>query len=188
MNFFFIIIIAFFISNNTSAQTKINGVLLPDKLKIDNQELKFNGGGVRKKMFFKVYVIGLYLEQKNSEAKAIIESEDFMAIRIQITSSVVSSSNMSDAIMEGFERSMQGNIKSLENEIHQFITYFKQDEIKEGHIFELHYKKGVGVISYKNGVKLGVIPGNAFKQALLGIWLSAHAIDNTLKDNLLGKN
>lgn len=46
------------------AQMTVNGVSLPAKLKTSSTELTLNGAGVRKKAFFKVYVLGLFLKKK----------------------------------------------------------------------------------------------------------------------------
>ena len=43
---------------DTFAQQTINGITLPAKMKGSTGELTLNGGGVRKKSFFKVYVLG----------------------------------------------------------------------------------------------------------------------------------
>ena len=102
------------------------------------------------------------------------------------TSSVLSSSNFSEAIQEGFEKSLKGNTAPLKAKIDQFINTFKSEEVKEGDVYELWYVPGEGVKSYKNGKLKSTIPGLDFKKALFGIWLSEDPVDADLKTGLLG--
>jgi hypothetical protein len=168
------------------AQTNINGVTLPAKLTQGKTELIYNGGGIRKKLFFKVYVIGLYLPAKNKNGNDIINGDKPICVRLQITSSVVSSSNMSESIREGFAKSTKGNMAPIQSKIDAFINVFAKEEIKEGNVFELWYIPGEGVKSYKNGKFQATIDGSDFKKALFGIWLSDSPIDEDLKKALLG--
>ena len=56
---------------------KLAGVTMADTVTLDGKTLVLNGLGVRAATFMKVkvYIIGLYLENKSSDAKAIIASE-----------------------------------------------------------------------------------------------------------------
>lgn len=182
----FLLTITFFLVAQGFAQMEINGVSLPAKLKTSTTELSLNGAGVRKKAFFKVYVLGLFLKEKSKDAVAIIKDNEEMAVRLQITSSVVSSSNMSEAIIEGFGKSLKGNIAPLKSKIDAFIEVFSKDKIKEGDVFLLDYVPSVGVKAFKNGKLLSTTEGEDFKKALLGIWLGASPVDSGLKTAILG--
>lgn len=171
----------------SKAQQTINGVSLPAKLKTATSELNYNGGGVRKKAFFKVYVLGLYLTDKSKDAAAILKSNSEMAARLQITSGVVNSENMSEAIKEGFTKSTNGNIAPLKSKIDEFIGLFSKEPIKEKDVFILNYVPNVGVKTFKNGKLLATIAGEDFKNALYGIWIGANPIDAALKTALVGK-
>lgn len=181
-----IFILAIALSFDTFAQLTLNSVTFPAKVKGIKGDLTLNGGGIRKKAFFKVYVIGLYLDQKSKDANAIIKDNDEFLVQLHITSSVVSSNNMSEAIEEGFGKSMNGNTAPLKAKIDLFINTFKKDEIKENDVFTLHYVPGVGLKTSKNGKLISTVEGEDFKKALLGIWLGANPIDGTLKKGLLG--
>lgn len=171
----------------SQAQQTINGVSLPAKLKTATSELNYNGGGVRKKAFFKVYVLGLYLTDKSKDAAAILKSNSEMAVRLQITSSVVNSENMSEAIKEGFTKSTNGNLTPIKGKIDEFIGLFSKEPIKEKDVFILNYVPNVGVKTFKNGKLLATIAGEDFKNALFGIWIGANPIDAALKTALIGK-
>ena len=50
------------------------GVSVPDSAQVAGANLVLNGVGLRKKFFVKIYVGGLYLPQKSSDADAIVGS------------------------------------------------------------------------------------------------------------------
>ncbi len=168
------------------AQLTINGVTLPAKVNKDNTELVLNGGGIRKKLFFKLYTAGLYVQAKTSNAADLINADKPEVMRLTITSGVISSSNMSEAIEEGFKKSTKDNTAPLRTKIDEFINTFKKDVIKEGDVFEIWYIPGVGVKSYKNDKLQSTVPGLDFKKALFGIWFSDTPADEDLKKGLLG--
>ncbi len=53
-----------------AAAADIGGVPVDDKAAVGGQELLLNGGGVRKRVVFKVYVASLYLPQKAADLAA----------------------------------------------------------------------------------------------------------------------
>jgi hypothetical protein len=168
------------------SQVTLNDVMLPAMIKKENADLVLNGAGIRKKVIFKLYVAGLYLKEKTKDASEIIPADKPMLMRLTITSRLISSSNMSEAIEEGFKKSMNGNTAPLQGMIDLFINTFKKEEIKGGDVFEIGYTPNLGVQTYKNGKYQGVIPGLDFKKALFGIWLSPNPVDSDLKKGLLG--
>ena len=181
------IIVALALTIPTQAQMTVNGVTLPASLKAGENTVNLNGGGIRKKLFFKLYVGGLYLAEKSSDQKAIINTDSPMAVKLQITSGMISSENMSEAILEGFEKSTGGNMAPLKSKIDAFVNTFKKSEIVEGNVFDIVYIPGKGVESYKNGKLQSTIDGMSFKKALFGIWLGDEPADENLKEAMLGK-
>lgn len=168
-----------------NAQMEVGEVTMPKTLEFNGETLAFNGGGIRKKLFLKLYSGALYLNNKSSEARMIANADETMAIRLVITSGFVSSDAMSDAVEEGFEASTNGNTGAIKSKINEFMGFFSED-IVEGDIFDITYQKGIGTVAYKNNKKLGTIPGMDFKKALFGIWLGDDPADDKLKKGMLG--
>lgn len=158
---------------------------LTPTLKVGEQELVLNGSGTREKYFMEMYLAGLYLPEANREPRAIVEADAPMAIRIAISSKLVTQDKLIDSLQEGFENATNGNVESLRAEIDQFRQAFA-DEIVRGDVFDLVYVPTHGVMVFKNGKRTGVVPGLAFKQALFAIWLGAEPADKGLKSALLG--
>ena len=85
------------------AQTKISGNVMPNVMKVGTEYLKMNGGGIREKMFLDLYVGVLYLQEKTTDASAIINGDKPMAVKIKIISGMVDNENFEEAIREGFD-------------------------------------------------------------------------------------
>ncbi len=158
---------------------------LPPTLKVGDQELVLNGSGAREKYFLEMYVAGLYLVERNNQPAAIIAADGPMAIRIAITSKLVSQEKLVESLREGFENSTQGHTEPIRTEIEEFHQAFA-GEIVRGDVFDLVYLPSHGVLVFKNGKRAGVVEGLPFKQALFGIWLGGKPADKSLKQSLLG--
>jgi hypothetical protein len=174
--------------STVSAQTQIdvNGVTVPRKIEYQGKTLQLNGAGGRSKMWLEVYVQALYLSQLSQDPQFIIDSDTEMAIRIEITSSMVSSNKLTKAMNAGFEKSAGANLDQLRPRIETFKS-FLSDAIREKDVFILAYNPLDQTLNvYKNEVLKGKIQGFDFKKALFGIWLSDKPVDETLKKNLLG--
>lgn len=174
--------------STVSAQTQleVNGVTVPRKIEFQGKTLQLNGAGGRSKMWLEVYVQALYLSQLSQDPKFIIDSDTEMAIRIEITSSMVSSGKLTKAMNSGFEKSAGSNLEELRPRIEQFKTLLS-DAITEKDVFVLGYNPLDQTVNvYKNEVLKGKVSGFDFKKALFGIWLSDKPVDDTLKKHLLG--
>ncbi|MDA3884115.1 MAG: chalcone isomerase family protein [Candidatus Delongbacteria bacterium] len=180
-----LILFLIFVSSIMQARI-VSGINIQEKLKVNGSQLILNGAGVREKFFMDLYVGALYLEKRSKVAKAIIDSEENMAIRLYITSSLISSKKMKNATMEGFENSTKDNITPIKKEIDQFISVFK-DEINDGDVFEMAYVDSIGTKISKNGKLSTTIKGLKFKRSLFGIWLCDEPAQESLKEDMLGK-
>jgi hypothetical protein len=172
----------------------VEGVTLPDKVMVAGDQLVLNGAGVRVKKILvvplDVYVIGLYVKEKTSDAQAIIMADETMMLKIQILTGLVTAEKFKHATLEGFEESTGGNMAPIQKEIDLFLTAFSE-EINKGDVFEIQYVKGKGTYVYKNGKSEPevLVPGLNVKQALFGIWLG-HRTEKYLQvlaKDLLGK-
>jgi len=167
------------------AQTVIEGKTFPNTLDTDKGALVLNGGGVREKMWIDVYVAGLYLPAKSSNATEIVQGDNPAAMRLHIVSGMVNSENMSESVHEGFEKSTAGAVAPLKDKIEAFINVFAEP-IKVDDVFKLIYIPGEGVKIYKNDVYKSTVSGLDFKKALFGIWLGENPVSSSLKKGMLG--
>ncbi len=162
----------------------IGNISIPDSLLTEKSRLILNGTGIRSKLFFNLYVGGLYLSQASSNPEEIIHSDTPMAIKLHITSSMITSEKMQNATREGFINATNDQTGPLKNAIDTFIAVFT-DEIEENDVYDLIYIPETGVQVSKNNKLQTVIPGLAFKKALFGIWLSEKPAQESLKREML---
>lgn len=158
---------------------------LPAHLATHHGKLILNGSGVRTKFFLSLYTGGLYLKKKQSDPGKIITVDAPMAIRLHITSSMITSEKMENATREGFEKATGNDIEPLQSRIEQFIAVFKE-EIEENDVYDMLYAPGSGVAIVKNGKLHSIIQGLDFKQALFAIWLGDQPAQESLKNKMLG--
>lgn len=166
------------------AQTKINNVICPNTFTVGNDNLVLNGGGTRVKLWIDAYVGVLYLPAKSKDAASIVAANTPMAIRLNIVSSLITSSRMIEAVEDGFQRSTGNNTAPFKDKIEKFKNAFS-GEIKKTDIFDIVYAGGKTSI-YKNNTLKTEIDGFDFKKAVFGIWLGNDAVDSDLKKGMLG--
>ena len=168
----------------------VGGVTVPRTIDFKGKTLTLNGVGERSKMFTELYVQALYLSQLTQDANLILESDIEMAIRIHITSSLVTSKKLSKALAKGMEKSVgEAGMLKLSKEVNELEALIGREITKAGDSFNLIYNpldKSLWI--YKNDKYEGKIESFEFKKAFFGIWLSENPVDKDLKQELLGKN
>jgi len=179
------LILTAMLSSPASALT-VEGVDVPETYQAMGTELKLNGAGTRSKWFMDLYVGGLYVPESISDGEAVINADEPQAITLHIISGMITSERMTEATLEGFKASTDGNMAPVQDDIDQFMAVF-QEEIKEGDVFDLVYLPGEGVRVLKNGELRDTVGDLAFKKALFGIWLSDKPAQENLKERMLGQ-
>ena len=172
------------IASPASAE-KLAGVELAGAIQANGVKLVLNGAGIRSKAFFKLYVGGLYLEEKSQDPGGIMAADSPMAIRLHIVSGLVSQEKMLAATDEGFKNSTGGNTAPIAERIARYNACFSE-EIEEDDVYDMLYIPGEGVRVLRNRELKGTIEGLDFKRALFGIWLSDQPADEDLKEGMLG--
>ncbi|RTZ58761.1 MAG: chalcone isomerase [Gammaproteobacteria bacterium] len=169
----------------TLPMVQADSALFPDTMQVGPDALVLNGAGTRKKLFISVYRAGLYLKQKSNDAHAILAADEPMAIRLIITSSLVTPEKMTKATREGFRKSTGGNTAPIAADIEKMIGVFRQG-IEDGDVFDMIYQPQTGTRFYRNDQEKGSVAGAAFKKALFGIWISNDPVQKNLKKAMLG--
>ncbi|MBR9726741.1 chalcone isomerase family protein [Shewanella intestini] len=162
---------------------EVAGVDVAETLVISGTSLHLNGAGVRSKFFMDLYVGSLYLQNKQTQLTQVLQQPQAV-VRLNITSGMITSEKMTDAITEGFELATDDNAVSIEQQVNAFMAFFVQ-EIKKGDQFTFVTSTTMGVMTFKNGQELGVIKGESFRQALLKIWLGDEPAQKSLRKAML---
>ncbi len=180
-----LLLVALISLTNATAQIRVGKAILPYEESRGDVTLKLNGAGMRQLLWIDLYAGGLYLEKRNKDAKAILDANETMSIKLNIVSKFITQNKMINAVRDGFQKATFGNTKALDERIQKFIAFFSEAIVKND-IFDLVYIKDVGVKVYKNEKELGIIEGRDFKYALFKIWLGDEPASDAVKEGMLG--
>jgi len=162
---------------------EVSGVKVPDTVTAEGKTLKLNGAGLRTKVFFKVYVAALYVENPSKDAGALLSSSDLKSMRLHILRSL-KGKQVSDAIQEGFERNSKEQMPKLKSRLDKLATLIP--DVKEGDEIALTWVPDKGTLVAVRGTDRGVIEGRDFADALFAVWLGPDPVQDDLKKALLG--
>ncbi|MDJ0841832.1 MAG: chalcone isomerase family protein [Acidobacteriota bacterium] len=158
----------------------VGGAELPDTMTVGGKELALNGAGLRKKFFIKVYAGALYLQSKTKDAKAVIDADEPMMIRMHFLYGV-KPSQLTDAWNEGFTNALGEDGKAaMQSKIDAFNAMFTE-KTKKGNTYDVVYTPGSGVEVRFNGNAVGKVEGLDFKKAVFSIWLGEKIPDKNLR-------
>ena len=91
-------LLAAFLVLSLSAEARtIGGVEMDETYEVNGTQLVLNGVGIREKFFADIYVAGLYLKEKSSDFRQIMDADEPMAIRIVITSKLITAERFKEA-------------------------------------------------------------------------------------------
>lgn len=168
---------------------EVAGVKFEDKTKVGNGELLVNGAGLRKKVFFQVYAMALYLPQKNSDAEAVLAASGGKRIAITLLRDLTAQQFV-EALQEGMTNNhSEAEMAGLRDRLKQLSDVMLAiGEAKTGTSIVIDWLPDSGTRLTVNGQAKGKeIPGEDFYRALLTIWLGKHPVQDDLKQALLGK-
>ncbi len=160
------------------------GVTLPDTAQVGNTKLVLNGLGLRTDFMVKVYVAGLYLEQKSSDPDAIIKANAPNRIVMQFLHGA-SKSQMTNAFKESFNDNTPDAMKTMQPDIDRLFGAL--DAVKPGDQMIFTYVPGTGTTFAINGQDKLTIAGSAFNPVILSVWLGPKPPTANVKKGMLGK-
>jgi hypothetical protein len=161
---------------------ELGGVTLADSLKAGEKTLKLNGLGLRKKVMFKVYVGGLYLESPSKDAGAILASDQAKAIRLHFLRDLTKG-QLVEAFQEGFDANAKD--KTAQKAAFDKMLALVPD-VKEASTLTFTYLPGKGTTLQVGSKELGAFDGKGFADAVFSIWLGSKPPSEDLKKGMLG--
>ena len=177
------------LSLNFAHALEVVGAKFDDVATLGNGDVVANGAGLRKKAFFKVYAMALYLPEKQGEADAVLSAKGAKRVSISLLRDL-SAQQFVDALQEGIaENHTEAEMVKLRDRVKQFSeAMLSVGEAKTGTIVLIDWIPETGTRLTVNGQAKGKdISGEDFYQALLKIWLGKKPVQDDLKQALLGK-
>jgi hypothetical protein len=167
---------------------ELEGVKLEDRVPAVKQELVLNGIAVRTRLFFKVYVAGLYLPQKTQDAKAALAMPGEKRMVLAMLRDVGRTA-FAEALTESFaEANGDLGLSTFKSRVDALQeTLYGIGDAKTGMKIVFDFIPGTGTAVSVDGRSLGKpIPGDDFSVALLRIWIGQGAVADNVRKALLG--
>jgi len=172
-----------------SLAADVAGVTLAPSVQVSGATLMLNGAGLRKRLFFKVYVAGLYVARTSAQAAELISEPGPKRVAIHMLRDV-GADTFTGALREGIEKNHSAvETAALEPRVEALAAVMKEvGETKDGMNISLDWIPGSGTVIVVDGTARGKpIAGEDFYQALLRIWIGEHPAQDDLKKALLGE-
>ncbi len=164
---------------------ELDGVQLGNTLAVGHTTLRLNGIGLRTKYFFKIYVAGLYVTQPEHRAAAIIQSRAPKVLVMQFLRDF-SRSQMVEAYREAFAKNGSPPTAGQEQDIKRFLAFLPN--VHKGERFTFTYEPGAGSTFRVGSFRALTLPGKAFSDRFLQVFIGPHPPTAELKRGLLGTN
>lgn len=166
-----------------AAAAELAGVRMEDKTGIGGEELVLNGMGLRKKLFIKVYVAGLYLPAKEKSGAEILSADTARRTVMHFLYDVDKGK-----ICGAWDDSLAANTPQASGELK---AQFKQlcdamQDMEKGQRMTFTYVPGDGTTVEVGGKKGKPFPGKAFADALWASWIGDEPATGDLKEGMLG--
>ncbi|OGA64825.1 MAG: hypothetical protein A3G81_31835 [Betaproteobacteria bacterium RIFCSPLOWO2_12_FULL_65_14] len=163
---------------------EVAGVKIDDKMRVGNAELALSGAGLRRRVFFQVYAIGLYVPDPKADRIAQPGPKRVLIHMLRD----VGAEQFTEALVEGIKANQsEAEAAALEPRIKQLAAIMNQvGEAKKGMAIALDWT-GAETRVVIDGKPAGQpIAGEDFYRALLRIWLGDKPVQDDLKKALLG--
>ncbi|MCF8159302.1 MAG: chalcone isomerase family protein [Polaromonas sp.] len=167
---------------------EVEGVKLEATSQLGAAKLQLNGAGLRTKVFFKVYVAGLYTPQKATSAAQLLAQTGARRVTITMLRNVDAES-FAGALNDGLrDNHTEAQFAAMKPKIDALNANLKAvGEAKKGDVIHFEFVPDAGTQVTVNGQARGsVIPGEDFFTAVLRIWLGDKPVDASLKKALIG--
>lgn len=167
---------------------EVEGVKLEATSQVGAAKLQLNGAGLRTKVFFKVYVAGLYTPQKATSAAQLLAQTGARRVTITMLRNVDAES-FASALNDGLrDNHSEAQYAAMKPKIDALNANLKAvGEAKKGDVIHFEFVPEAGTQITVNGQARGsVIAGEDFFTAVLRIWLGDKPVDANLKKALIG--
>ncbi len=170
------------------APTVVEGVKFDNEITLGGQKLQLNGAGVRYKLVFKMYALGLYLPKKSTSVDEILSMAGPKRVRM-VALRDVPMSEFGRLTARGIQNqaTREDFVKILPDIARIGQLYSSFDRAFQGDEVILDWTPGTGMTVHFRGERRGdPFTEPALFQTVMKIWLGEKPADVQLKDALLG--
>ena len=163
---------------------EVAGVRIDDKTRVGNTELTLTGAGLRRRAFFQVYAVGLYVQDRKADP---ISQPGPKRVQIHMLRDV-GADTFTEALADGVRANHpEAEAKALEPRVKQLGAIMGElKEAKKGMVIALDWTGKATQVMIDGKPAGQPIEGEDFYRALLRIWLGDKPVQDDLKKALLG--
>ncbi|HEY5191101.1 MAG TPA: chalcone isomerase family protein [Candidatus Deferrimicrobium sp.] len=176
--------LSFLLLSSQAFALDVAGVNVAPTVSVHQKTLTLNGAGIRKKLFFKVYVGSLYTERKVTTSSQLLADPGEKLIRMSFVYSKVEKEKIVEAFAEGLANNSPGVARSAEAKA--FLSWFTADFVA-GDTVDISLSPDGSVAASHNGKALGTVRSPELVQGVLLIWFGEKPADGSLKKGMLGQ-
>src|SRR4051812_6503037 len=158
------------------------GVVSQPVIEMGGKQLHLMGMGLRKKLWFKVYIASFYLEQPMDDPAQVISSDQVKRVEMHMLRDL-ERGKIVEAVEEGFQKNSAQQMPALRERLERFLKSIP--DLKSGEAIFVTYVPGRGThIKAGRGEEID-LQGKDFADALFSVWLGPHPVDGELKQEML---
>lgn len=162
---------------------ELAGVEMADRSSVGDAELVLNGLALRKRFIVKVYVAGLYLPKKTTDAAAILEADEPRRLVMEFLRDVDG-----ESIAGGWNDCLENNSPNASADVEAGFAQLNRwmTAVEKGDRIRFTYQPGTGTEVAVGGDAQGTIEGKSFADALFACWVGEVPPSDDFKEGLLG--
>jgi chalcone isomerase-like protein len=174
--------IALLLLSTSLAAKERDGVVSQPVIQVDGRQLHLMGMGLRKKLWFKVYIASFYLEQPSDDPAQAISSDQLKRVEMHMLRDL-ERGKIVEAVHDGFQKNSAREMPVLRDRLERFLKAIP--DLKSGESILVTYAPGRGThIKAGRGQDID-IEGKDFADALFSVWLGPVPVDGELKQEML---
>lgn len=174
-----------FLFNASIWSAELAGVKMEDVVELDGQKRVLNGMGLRLATFIKikVYVAGLYVSEKSSNAETIIKNTDSKILKMSMLRNL-EAKQLKEAFEEGFQKAcLAEECEKYKNALSEFLNLHR--DVNKGQSLE-YVMSSEKIDVLLDSQKLGSVLSSGFASVIIKIWIGNNPPNSELKNGLLG--
>lgn len=178
----YLLLILVLLTASPAAAGTLEGVTMPDTMQVNGKTLVLNGMGLRRKIV-KVYVAGLYLPAKETNAEKILAADTERSLTMEFVREV-EKEKVCKAWHDGLKANSPSKADALKGQFDTVCSFM--GDVDSGEKLNFTYVPGQGTSISVNGVVKGTIPGKDFADAMFACWIGPNPPGADFKAGLLG--
>jgi hypothetical protein len=156
-----------------AGQKQVGGVNMPDSLTLQGRTIALAHMQLQKRLFFKLYVWSLYLEEQPRSASEAISSNSVKRLHFRFLRNITRD-QLVGSLRHGLQKNPDLRQGPMADHLQVMLSSLK--DVQNGEDLVLTYMPGVG-LEVAGGASGGAfIPGKGFADALFSVWLETHPI------------